>query len=594
MESFDSSMHDLLYMKSYLFEIPNYQRSYVWEKDEITAFLKDITYCYEQNSAGQAYDHFFGQMVFRELRKDRADRTILEVVDGQQRLTTITLIVAAVYRLIFIKEPLINESAREQLRKIKNQYLISTPDRGSVQRVLTLSVKDNPILIAIATTKEEKIEKEFNFECLYESHTRILNAYTQIFKYLEKYFSDIDESSFSQVLSAFIEIILRNFSVVLIKSKSIGYSYALYQVVNDRGVLLTSAELLKARTMELLSNNDSLFTECESIWNDILNDSGKETTKYLLWHYSAKMHQAATKNKLHEAYERKIFNCCGKHTIDTSEQESLALQIRSLYQSVKWCRALSVGQIPAKGIHPQIQDMYYALVCGLKNEIAIPIYINILELSDEKLKSKIIPFVTVLLSRFFFSSKSIANIHNNSISKAYHKISESICSNPRDFESLLNICKEIQTSKGVEITFSAKMDDSIYSKSSTSITKYLLYLLELFEASDIISEKVILERDSSMIIRFDKITTEHIAARSGADGNAFTDNERDCLGNLTLLGENKNNDLDHKPFALKQDVYTKSPFALTRAVGVNLKWEREEFIMWQKRQKDSAVKIFII
>ena len=34
MESFDSSMHDLLYMRSYLFEIPNYQRSYVWEKDE--------------------------------------------------------------------------------------------------------------------------------------------------------------------------------------------------------------------------------------------------------------------------------------------------------------------------------------------------------------------------------------------------------------------------------------------------------------------------------------------------------------------------------------------------------------------------------
>ena len=122
MESFDSSMHDLLYMKGYLFEIPNYQRSYVWEKDEITAFLKDITYCFEQNSAGQAYDHFFGQMVFREVTKDRADRTILEVVDGQQRLTTITLIVAAIYRLILIKEPLISDEVLEQLRKIKKQY----------------------------------------------------------------------------------------------------------------------------------------------------------------------------------------------------------------------------------------------------------------------------------------------------------------------------------------------------------------------------------------------------------------------------------------------------------------------------------------
>ena len=244
MQSFDSSMHDLLYKRSYLFEIPNYQRSYVWEKDEITAFLKDITYCYEQNSAGQAYDHFFGQMVFREVREDRANRTILEVVDGQQRLTTITLTVAVVYRLILIKERLINENVLKQLKKIREHYLISTPDRGSLQRILKLSTRDNPILTAIATTKEEKIPEDFQFECLYESHTRIFNAYTQIFKYLEKYFSRTDEPSISKTLSDFIETILRNFSVVLIKPKSLGYSYALYQVVNDRGVLLTSAEFV--------------------------------------------------------------------------------------------------------------------------------------------------------------------------------------------------------------------------------------------------------------------------------------------------------------------------------------------------------------
>ena len=238
--------------------------------------------------------------------------------------------------------------------------------------------------------------------------------------------------------------------------------------------------------------------------------------------------------------------------------------------------------------------MYYALVCGLKNEIAIPIYINMLELDDEKLQSKIIPYVTVLLSRFFFASRSIANIHNGSISKAYNAISESICTQPKNFNNLENCCKEIQVSKSVETAFSAKMDDSIYARNSTTISKYLLYMLELFEGSTSISEKVILSRDASMIISFEKITTEHIAARSGADGNMFTENERDCLGNLTLLGDNKNNELDDKPFALKREVYEKSPFALTRAVGMSLKWERDEFDMWQERQKNNAVKLFII
>jgi hypothetical protein len=468
------------------------------------------------------------------------------------------------------------------------------PDRGSPHRVLTLSPRDNPILIAIATVKEEKIDKEFCFDCLYESHARIFNAYTQIFKYLEKYFAEIDESSFSQTLSAFIETILRNFSVVLIKPKSVGYSYALYQVVNDRGVLLTSAELLKARTMELLSNNEGLFIECEAVWNDILNDSGKETTKYLLWHYSSKMHQSATKSKLHEAYEKKIFNCYGKHSLNDADQAKLADEIRSLHRSVKLCRKLSVGEIPLEGLHPQIQDMYKALVCGLNNEIAIPIYINMLNLADEKLKLRIVPFVTVLLSRFFFASRTIANIHNNSISKAYNAISESICTNAKDFDKLVYCCKDIQSSKRVDNTFSAKMDDSIYSRTSTAVSKYLLYMLELFEGSTAISEKAILSRDASMVVCFEKITTEHIAARSGADGNTFTENERDRLGNLTLLGDNKNNELDDKPFSEKREIYVKSPYALTRVVGANLKWDRDEYNSWQSRQKSNALKIFII
>jgi hypothetical protein len=238
--------------------------------------------------------------------------------------------------------------------------------------------------------------------------------------------------------------------------------------------------------------------------------------------------------------------------------------------------------------------MYKALVCGLNNEIAIPIYINMLNLADEKLKLRIVPFVTVLLSRFFFASRTIANIHNNSISKAYNAISESICTNAKDFDKLVYCCKDIQSSKRVDNTFSAKMDDSIYSRTSTAVSKYLLYMLELFEGSTAISEKAILSRDASMVVCFEKITTEHIAARSGADGNTFTENERDRLGNLTLLGDNKNNELNDKPFSEKREIYVKSPYTLTRVVGANLKWDRDEYNSWQRRQKSNALKIFII
>ena len=594
MESYDLSLREIFDKKNYLFEIPNYQRSYVWEKDEISEYLKDITYCYEENSQGRKYEHFIGQMIFRTIKEDRAARNILEVVDGQQRLTTTTLMVAAIYRLILIYDDVADQNVLNILRDLKKEYIISEADRGTTCRKLKLSSRDNTILTEIATVKEEKITDEFEFQCTYESERRILSAYEQIFKYLEGYFKSLTVSSWAKSLYNFVDVILRNISVVMIKPKSIGYSYALYQIVNDRGVLLTPAELLKARTMELLHNNPVLFNKCEEAWNDILNDPGNETTKYLTWHYAAMADQSVAKSKLHEMYEKKIFLCHGKHNITDDEQIELSRQIHLLHQSVKWCRELSIGKLPADNIHPQISDMFAALVVGLKNEIAIPIYINALRINSEKIKKKFIPFITVLISRFFFSTRTIANIHNGTISSVYNTLSSLAKEESVDYEKMIEVCRKKQIDKSVPNAFSINMDDSIYSKTATPVSKYLLYLIELFHGCTDITYKHILERDESMTIVFEKVTTEHIAARSGMDGNVLTEHQRDCLGNLTLLGGNKNNDLDDKPFSYKKEIYKNSPFSMTRDVAINNNWEKEVFESRQTEMKEKAIKIFII
>lgn len=594
MDSFDLSLRGLFDENKYIFQIPNYQRSYVWEREEIAHYLKDITYCYEQNSAGEGYDHFFGQMIFRMVEKDKWDREILEIVDGQQRLTTATITIAALYRLILLNETVIDDRIKKMLQDMKKKYILSIPDRGLQRRKLTLSERDNKVLMEIVTIKEEKILREIEYECTYESENRILKAYNQIFNYFEKYFKSQSVSDYATAMVSFAEAVFSNISVVMIKPKTIGYSYALYQIVNDRGVLLTSAELLKARTMELLHNNDILFSECEYAWDDILNDSGNETTKYLSWHYTSMMHQSTSKTKLHEMYEKKLFQCYGKHHLSKEEQEELANQIRSLHQSVKWCRKLSIGKLPIESVHPQISDMYYALVIGLKNEIAIPLYINTLSINNDKTKEKLIPFLTVLLSRFFYSTRTIAATHNGSITKVYNQLSSLIKAVPIDYENMNRICQEKQREKAVNSIFASKIEDTVYSENSTNISKYLLYLLELFQGCEVISYKHIIARDLSTTITFDNISTEHIAAHSGTDGNLLSENQRDCLGNLTLLGKNKNNELDDKPYSEKRDVYKDSSYSMTREVAENENWGVEEFKTRQEEMKNRAIDIFKI
>lgn len=584
----------------YIFALPNYQRCYVWEEQEVEAYLKDIDYCYELNFSGQVYDHFFGQMILRLTEEDRASRQHFEIVDGQQRLTTFTLTVAACYRLILKKTAEMEIEAKAKalsaLKDISEDYFISNPHSGSIYRRLTLSIHDNPSLFAIANPIDKYDPEETFPEATLESQKRIYDAYFQIYGHLERKFEGFELNEYAEKVKDFINISASSLSVVVIKSTTLGYSYALYQIVNDRGVLLTPAELLKARTLELLSTNHTLFIECEKIWNDILIDLGSTTKNYLLWHYMSLLHKTPSKGKLHEVYEKDILKCYGKRTISQQEQEDLTNSIRLLHQSVIMCRKLSVGNIPIEGVHSQIQDMYYSLVVGLKNEYVIPVFLNILRVAKNDLRSKIINYMTVLLGKFFFVAKTMGGMHPTSIASLYFEMSKLISLKPEDYQLCAEKCRAKIVQKGSFDVFKSKIEHEIYSRQATTSSKYLLYFLELFYVSEAYTESEILSRDNSMPVKFSEVSTEHIATRKlyGKDDILLDQNERNCIGNLTLIGKELNNILDDKKYEKKQPIYAVSPFIMTRSISSVAKWQKRDFEVRQAALVKKTIEVFSI
>lgn len=600
MNSSDCTIKEMFSQLGYIFEVPNYQRCYVWEVQEVDAYLKDIDYCYEQNQYTHQYDHFFGQMILRLTEENRASRQHFEIVDGQQRLTTFTLTIAACYRLILKKSTTMDDGTKAKalsvLKNIGEDYLISAPRSGSICRRLTLSIHDNPSLFAIANLIDVYDPKETFPQATYESQKRIYVAYSRIYSHLEKKFENFETTEYANNIKKFIDISADSLNVVVIKSTTLGYSYALYQIVNDRGVLLTPAELLKARTLELLSTNNALLSECEKIWDDILIDSGNSTKNYLIWHYMSILYKYPSKGKLHELYEKHILNCYGKRAISNDEQEDLANSIRLLHKSVIMCRSLSKGNIPIDGIHTQIQDMYYSLVVGLKNEYAIPVFLNILKVPTEELRTKIINFLTVLMAKFFFVAKTMGGMHPNSIASLYFEISKLISNTPTDYQLCTEKCHTKIIQKGSFDIFKAKIEHEIYSRQATTSSKYLLYFLELFYTSKKYTVSEILLRDNSMPVKFADISTEHIAARKlyDKDGIDLDQNERNYLGNLTLIGRELNNLLDDKKYEEKIPIYTVSPYIMTRTVASIASWKKEEFQKRQDKLVKKTIEIFNI
>ena len=75
------------------YRIPNYQRPYVWDKDQILDLLDDISFALQQNDKAE---YFLGSLVFQTKRNSDGEYIEDDVLDGQQRLTTLFLLTATI------------------------------------------------------------------------------------------------------------------------------------------------------------------------------------------------------------------------------------------------------------------------------------------------------------------------------------------------------------------------------------------------------------------------------------------------------------------------------------------------------------------
>ena len=148
--------------KSEQFVIPIYQRTYSWAEVECQQLWSDII---RAGSNDDISAHFIGSVVYIEKGLYQVSgHSPLLVIDGQQRLTTISLIIEALARALADQEPLPGFSAR----KLRNYYLLNPDEDGDLRYRLLLTQTDRQSLLAIVDQKdypnEVSLRLKDNFE----------------------------------------------------------------------------------------------------------------------------------------------------------------------------------------------------------------------------------------------------------------------------------------------------------------------------------------------------------------------------------------------------------------------------------------------
>lgn len=228
------TIRELLSAKRY--SIDYYQREYKWETKQINELIDDLTNKFlegydpsHERSAVEAYGHYFlGSIIISDKDGQKF------IIDGQQRLTSLTLL------LIYLYHQISDPDDKRQIAELifsqkygKKAFNLDVPDRLACMEAL---LKDEPFDEAGQT----------------ESVVNILQRYSDI----KDQFALLPEDLRGQALPHFSDWLCENVHFVEITAYSDDDAYTIFETMNDRGLSLTPADMLKGYLLANITDTD--------------------------------------------------------------------------------------------------------------------------------------------------------------------------------------------------------------------------------------------------------------------------------------------------------------------------------------------------
>ncbi|MFT3860625.1 DUF262 domain-containing protein [Micropruina sp.] len=282
------------------YKIPPYQREYSWQKGQWEDLFQDLV---EADGA-----HFLGTIITVNQTDDAAASNVLELVDGQQRMTTITLLLAAIYSVLKANVDVLDEDDRTDVTNLGRQLIRKQDGEPRVTPQTQGHNRDDyRTVLAAAGLKIDPSKKP------YFSLRRISKCYEHFRMALTK----LAESEGVREVDAAMRIrdAVEQAVIVKIEVASHADAFVLFESLNNRGMPLTPVDLIKNHLLaeaerKKVMNVDDAFKR----WNEMLTSLGDDYAiheRFLRHYYNSFKAElpmvanapVATKSRLIRIYE---------------------------------------------------------------------------------------------------------------------------------------------------------------------------------------------------------------------------------------------------------------------------------------------------
>lgn len=540
-------------LKSKRFKVPAYQRSYAWEIDHVDALLGDI---YEAIK-NKEKEYFLGSIVVTGSANNR-----YEVVDGQQRLTTISLLIAA------IKEIFEMDGDLDVVNSVKSEFLANT-DRKTKEKEpkLVLNEIDNELYQDLI----EKIEDADGAKYTRQSHKRLINAASHMLEYLKELCQKSKDSE--EELHAWLDYIESNMKIIVVVAPDDSNAFIIFETLNDRGLELAISDLLKNylfhRSGEKIEETKNRWLTMVAILESASDDPLVVT---YLRHFSMAKYGLIREKELFSAIKRRI----------TSKKLALAFS-SELSETAKIYSALINTDHEYWGGYDAKVSTYVATL-NLLGMIQIrPLLLAILSKFDKKKVSDAFKNLVSVAVRF----QIVGGVGGGSLERLYADTAKSITDNKiTSSKEILEAFKSLPSDSAFQAAF------SIATISKQSLARF--YLRSLEEGLSGPNEEQTPSNDTG------KVNLEHVlpvtptpeweALFSKDEYRAY----QKRFGNLAIMASKLNSKVGNESFSEKCKMYSQSSFHFTKKIKDQPIWNKSAIENRQAEMAKVAVKVWSV
>ncbi len=530
--------------------VPSYQRPYRWESEQTEQLWDDINDAMRDNI--QSY--FMGSIILVKTPSG------LEIVDGQQRLTTLTILFCVIKD--FYKDKI---SDRNLVKKIENAIRSLDEDKPRLRFKTRLEHENqfeheivNGIIIPDNLTNEQREKDKF-----------INTAY--IFK---KNLENAEKDNGIEYIKNLVNYLMGNVEVITIVCSKREYAIRLFQIINTRGLDLTNADLIRSGLLEKLEDEerikvfDSTWHELETILKQVdVFKEGEDPINELLTYYE---YYLLAKNPESSLYKEL------KAVFDSREPLDVVYELKKFAEAFH--KVVSEDNKIIYGLQYLPNQIFWRAILTTAKYVGYNEY------------NKLCKSVMRLYYVYWIAGHTTSKVKQISFdligwikeNKVITEIDEKIMDRFRE-DRVIPQVKDA-------------LDNKAYSK---KWLKPLLILIE-YEQTDN-SHPVFLELNK-------KLNVDHILPEGWKNYHEWTDiwQEEDVeahlnnIENLTLLSEPKNKAQHDDPFEEKKKVYMgedgrgTTAFVISKLVAEEPRWTLKEVIERKMWIYEQVMKIFDI